>query len=234
VELKEVAVTITQRFTLLVKGQLSAVLDEIEDPERSLHQLICDMEDELEAAKRAAARAIANEDRLRARITCLEEEESEWQRGAERTLAAGSDADARDCLRRAERAARLRERLRDQLAAQAKDTTEIREAVGQLTERVGHAKSRLTILQARLRQGEARRAMGRVMTRVDCGNLYAEFERLSERVEESTAAERAYQRLDDELSGEELRRRAEGAVIEKGVEDRLKEIRKRAEKETAS
>ena len=56
---------ITQRFSLLVKGRVNAVLDALEDPERSLNQLIIDMEEELESAKRAVASAIANEDRLR-------------------------------------------------------------------------------------------------------------------------------------------------------------------------
>ena len=33
---------IAQRFTLLVKGQLNAIFDNLEDPERSLHQLVLD------------------------------------------------------------------------------------------------------------------------------------------------------------------------------------------------
>ena len=48
--------------------RFNAVLDSLEDPERSLNQLVLDMEEELEAAKRAAARAMANEDRLRSKI----------------------------------------------------------------------------------------------------------------------------------------------------------------------
>jgi len=52
---------ITQRFSLLVKGRVNAVLDALEDPERSLNQLIIDMEEELESAKRAVASAMAND-----------------------------------------------------------------------------------------------------------------------------------------------------------------------------
>jgi len=59
---------ILHRFNLLVKGRINAVLDALEDPERSLLQLVQDMEEELDAAKRAVARAMANEDRLRAQI----------------------------------------------------------------------------------------------------------------------------------------------------------------------
>ncbi|NHZ70908.1 MAG: hypothetical protein GWP18_04635 [Proteobacteria bacterium] len=41
---------VTQRFTLLVKGSIDAVLIKFEDPERSLNQLVLDMEDELKSA----------------------------------------------------------------------------------------------------------------------------------------------------------------------------------------
>ena len=46
---------VTQRFTLLVKDSIDAVLTRFEDPEHSLNQLVLDMEEELEAARRAVA-----------------------------------------------------------------------------------------------------------------------------------------------------------------------------------
>ena len=82
---------ITQRFTLLVKCSLDAMLEKFEDPERALHQLVIDMEEELEAAKRAAARAMANEDRLRSRITLHEKDARDWEASAERALKKNDD-----------------------------------------------------------------------------------------------------------------------------------------------
>ncbi len=75
-----------RRFSLLVKGRVNAVLDALEDPERSLNQLIIDMEEELEAAKRAVASAMANEDRLRSQIAVHDKEACGWQQSAERAL----------------------------------------------------------------------------------------------------------------------------------------------------
>src|SRR5947199_317888 len=83
---------ILHRFNLLVKGRINAVLDALEDPERSLLQLVQDMEEELEAAKRAVARAMANEDRLRSTIAFHAQDAAEWQRAAERTLGKGDEA----------------------------------------------------------------------------------------------------------------------------------------------
>ena len=100
---------VTQRFTLLVKGSIDAVLVKFEDPERSLNQLVLDMEDELESAKRAVARAMANEDRLRSRIAFHEKDMKQWQEAAERTIKKDDEDDAREMLRRLEQAERQRE-----------------------------------------------------------------------------------------------------------------------------
>lgn len=217
---------VAERFTLLVKSSLNALLDSIEDPERSLHQLVLDMEEELAAARHAAARAIAAEDRLRARIAGLREDSETWSRAAGPALATGHEEDARDCLRRAERAERQREALSRQLETQSKDTGEVREQVARMSERLDHARARLVLLQARIRQGEARQAMGRVLSRVETSALEGEFGRLAERVEEAAATQRALSQMEDEMSGEALLRRVERTMVDHAVEERLTRLRK--------
>lgn len=219
---------LAQRFTLLVKGSIDAVLDRFEDPERSLHQLVLDMEEELEAAKRAAARAMANEERLRSRIELYEREAREWEAAAERSFGKGDEDEARAMLERAEKSSRQRTRLERELELQQSESAEIREAVARMHERVEKARGRLELLQARMRQGEARGAIRRVMVGVEKANLQSEFDRLSERIEVETAAERTYLKLDDELRGDDLRRRAEAADVEDAVSDRLERLRKKA------
>ncbi len=222
--------TVTQRFTLLVKGSIDAVLVKFEDPERSLNQLVLDMENELETAKRAVARAMANEDRLRSRITLHEKEMRQWQEAAERVMKKGDEDGARDMLRRLEQAERQRDRLRDELRTQSEETEEIREAIGQMHDRLQKARSRLELLQAQMRQGEARRALNKVMVGVQRANLQSEFDRISERVELQAAEERSYLKLDDELRGDHLRRRAEDSAVDDAVDDRMRKLRDKMKK----
>ena len=61
-------------------------------------------------------------------------------------------------------------------------------------------------------------------------NLYGEFERISEWVEEQTFAERAYLKLDDDLTGNDLRRRVEESAVEDAVESRFEKLRQDMEK----
>ncbi len=216
---------IAQRFTLMVKGSINSVLDSLEDPERSLHQLLLDMEGQLDAAKRATARAMANEDRLRARIAAQRQDAGRWQEAARSALAKGRESDAREAMRRAEMATRQADRLAEQLAAQERDTERIRESVTRLNEQLEDGRSRLQVLQARIRQGEARRAIGKVMQGAEASNLQGEFDRLGERVEMWSAEQDAYLRLDDELSGRDFARRAESAAVDDAVDARLEQLR---------
>lgn len=216
---------VTQRFTLLVKSSIDAVLIKFEDPERSLNQLVLDMEDELESAKRAVARAMANEDRLRSRVAFHEKDMKQWESAAESAMNKGDEEDARDMLRRLEQAERQRDRLRDELQTQSEETAEIREAITRMYERLQRARSRLELLQAQMRQGEARRSINKVMVGVQRANLQSEFDRVSDRVELQAAAERSYLKLDDELRGDDLRRRAEESAVDDAVDDRMRRLR---------
>jgi len=216
---------VTQRFTLLVKGSIDAVLIKFEDPERSLNQLVLDMEDELESAKRAVARAMANEDRLRSRITLHEKDMQQWEEASESAMKKGDEEDAREMVRRLEQAERQRDRLREELRTQSAETEEIREAITRMHDRLQKARSRLELLQAQMRQGEARRAINKVMVGVQRANLQSEFDRISERVELQAAEERSYLQLDDELRGDHLRRRAEDSAVNDAVDDRMQKLR---------
>ncbi len=216
---------ISQRFRLLVKTSFTSVCNAIEDPERSLHQLVIEMEEQLEVAKRAVAQAMANEERLRARIAAHRKDADQWQSSGRRSLTRGRDDEAREALRQGELADRQARQLTEQLTAQESDTTQIRDSVTRLHEQLRQGRSRLQVLQARLRQGEARRAMGKVMRSVESSNLSGEFERLGERVEVWAAEESAYLKLGDELSGNDLRCRRETADVDDAVDDQLERLR---------
>ena len=220
---------LAQRFSLIVKGNFAAAMDRLEDPERSLNQLILDMEEQLEAAKRATAAAMANEERLERQIASLRRDADRLQDSARRALAKGREDDAREALRRAEDASRQAERLAEKLADQRGDTREVTESVAVLHQRLEQARSRLHLVQARIRQRDARQAAGQVMCGVQRADLYTEFERLEGRVELEMAEEKAYARLDDRLRGTDFNRRLEDEELDEAVEDRLDALRREAE-----
>jgi phage shock protein A len=168
---------------------------------------------------------MANEDRLRSQIAVHYKEAASWQSSAERALKRANEGDAREALRRAELAERQRDRLQERLDIQSRETEEVRVSVGQMQDRLEQAKSRLQVVHAQLRQAEARRAVGKAMRRVEHSSLHAEFDRISGRAATMAAEERAYQRLDDELNGDDVRRRFEDLDLADAVEERLAKLR---------
>lgn len=217
--------TFTQRISLFFKGRMDGLLESLEDPERSLNQLVIEMEQQLEAAKRAAARARANEKRLGQRIDTLRREADEFETGARRALTAGKEDTAREYLERAEQNRQRAEELGRQLADQERDSERIRQSMERISQQVEEARSRQQLLLARLRQGEARRAMGKVVRGASASNLAGELERLSDRLELDAAEESAYLEIDDHLSGDDLRRQRDAEALSEAVDDRLAALR---------
>lgn len=217
--------TFSQRLSIFFKGRVNQVIDNLEDPERSLHQVVLDMEEQLETAKRAASRAMANERRLRDQVAKLRRDTAEFDEGARRAMAKGREDDAREYLERSQQARQRADELDHQLEEQARDTARVRQSVQQLKERLDDARSRHQLLLAKMRQGEARRAMGQAMHGVQSAGLGNEFERLAERVEVQAGEDCAYLELDDQLSGEDLRRRNQKEAVADAVEDRLASLR---------
>lgn len=214
-----------QRISLFFRGRMDGLLDTLEDPERSLHQVVLDMEEQLEAAKRAAARAMANERRLRDRIDQLQRESAELDQGAARAVQKGHETEAREYLLRAEVARRRAEELDRQLDTQARDTEKVRLAVQRLGDRVDEARGRQQLLQAKIRQGQAREAMGKALGGARQISLSGELDRLSDRLSSRAEEAEAYLELDDHLSGEDLRRRCSEESMAEAVEERLANLR---------
>ncbi|MEM6454742.1 MAG: PspA/IM30 family protein [Acidobacteriota bacterium] len=219
--------TLYERFRLIVHGSVNRFADAVEDPEQSLNQLVIELEEQLEEAKRAAARAMAHEDELTARLAHLREQVHTGDADAERAIERGRDDRARAVLERVERDRQQIAHLEQERDAQREEVVEIRDSIAVMQRRVREARDRLEVLQARMRQRDAREAMGQVVRRVERTGLMNEFDRLDRRVTRESAESRAYLRLDAELSGDDVRRACEDDRVADAVDDRLAELRAR-------
>ena len=54
-----------EQFTLVMRSNMTLLRERFEDPERMLHQLLIDMEEELENVRAGVAEALADEIQLR-------------------------------------------------------------------------------------------------------------------------------------------------------------------------
>ena len=73
---------ILDRIAMVIRSNLNALINQAEDPEKMLDQILIDMRQQLQEAKREVAAAIADERRLAAQLEAARAQVNEWDRRA--------------------------------------------------------------------------------------------------------------------------------------------------------
>ena len=66
------------QFSLVMRSNITTIREKFEDPERMLHQLLIDMEEELEKVRNSVAGAIADEIQLGKKVEQARSEAERW------------------------------------------------------------------------------------------------------------------------------------------------------------
>src|SRR5688500_9830554 len=85
-------------FSLIIRSNITALVERFENPERVLHQLILDMEEELERVRAKVAGVFADEIQLGRQVDRAREEADLWQQRAAQALQRGDETGARAAL----------------------------------------------------------------------------------------------------------------------------------------
>jgi phage shock protein A len=216
---------ILDRISTLVKSNLNAAIDAMSDPGREVDQLVRDMESQLKEARREVQAALGQEKQARKKAEALERSAAEWGERAERALAAGDEALAKEALvRQSELEAEVAGAKRALLEGQAY-ADQLTAALKALEARIGEVKLKKETLKAKARMSSGRGggAAG--------GSAFNEFDRLAGKID-AVEAEAA---LDEELAAarhedarsREVERKLADLDHDKDVEDRLAALKAR-------
>ncbi|HUG91455.1 MAG TPA: PspA/IM30 family protein [Planctomycetaceae bacterium] len=185
-----------ERFTFVMRSNITTLREKIEHPERMLHQLIVDMEDELAAVRHSVAEAIADEIQLRKRAGRAGDEARQWAGRAEQALQRGDEDAARAALDQKLLAEDRATALEDEHRKQKEQTAKLQASVGDLEGKIRQARQKRTLLIARLTRAEAGRRINATLDRVESRSAFAEFQRLEDKVERAEAFSEACERLE--------------------------------------
>ena len=209
------------RLGTLIKSNLNAAVDRMSNPEREIDILIAEMEDALKAARQEVQSNLASEKLAIKQRDRLRQEAAEWEDRAARAVKAGDDDLARKAL---EQKAQL-----DVQAAAAEKTLREQEAyVDQLTQSLKELEAR--VKEVKLRKGtlkqQAKMSAGRAGKKG--GSAFADFERLSSKVD----AMDAESQLDAELTAlgskdAEVDRKIRALDKDTKIDDALAELKKK-------
>ena len=183
-------------FTFVMRSSITALREKVEDPERMLHQLICDMDEELCAVRASVAETIADEIQLAKQVEQTRKEADQWACRAETAMQRGDENAARSAI---EQKLKLEERvaaLQDAYEAQQAQTVKLQAAYRDLEDKIRQARHKRTILVARLARAASSSRINDVLDRCGGGSAFAEFNRLERKVERAEAVSDAYDRLE--------------------------------------
>ncbi len=183
-------------FTLIMRSNFTAIRTKFEDPERMLHQLICDMEEELDRVRRSVAAAIADEIQLAKEVDRVRQEMQQWEARASSGLKRGDEALARQALEQKMLSQERLATLEKSHETQKTQTAKLQAAYRDLEEKIRQARQKRTLLLARLASAESTQAIHNALDRATGKSAFAEFSRLEQKVDRAEALTDAYDRLE--------------------------------------
>jgi len=144
-----------ERVSTLLRANVNDLIDKAEDPEKTLRQLLLDMENQLLQVKTQVAIAIADQHLLEKKKKEHEEAAEAWQRKAELAVAKGHDDLARAALDRSLSHSQLASGFAQQIEDQRSEAETMRTNYGKLQQKLKETEARAEILIAQNRRTRA-------------------------------------------------------------------------------
>lgn len=185
-----------ENFTLIMRSSITSLRESVEDPERMLHQVIVDMDEELRSIRRKVAEAIADEIQLRKKAEQSRTEVDQWHTRATQAVQRGDAKSAEAALHQKHLADERADGLHKEHAKQLSETNRLQQAVRDLEDKIRQARQKKTLLSARLVRAESSTKIAQALSNVDSSSAFAQFDRLEQRVDRAEAMSEAYDRLD--------------------------------------
>lgn len=185
-----------QNFSLVMRSSLTALRESVEDPERMLHQLLIDMDEELHRVRASVAEAIADEILLGKRVEKSRAEAAQWDERATSALKRNDETGAQAALSHKISAEQTANSLADEYAKQQEQTRKLQDSVRDLEDKIRQARQKCTLLSARLTRAESTQRIQHALDRTEGRSAFAQFDRLERKVDRVEARGEAYDRLD--------------------------------------
>lgn len=214
------------QFSLVMRSSITSLKEKIEDPERMLHQLILDMEEELERVKASVAEAVADEILMRKRCEREQSESEKWLERASTAMQRNDDKTAKAALAQKLAAQQRADRYRAEHGRQKVEVEKLQTAIRDLEDKIRQAKQKKTLLTARMARASSTQKINAAMERSHSQSAFAQFSRLEQKVERDEAMTEAWDRVDGkDPDADELARQFELQEREQQLESEMERLK---------
>lgn len=215
-------------FSLIMRSTITTLEQKVQDPERMLHQLIIDMEEELERVRANVAGAIADEIQMRKSAERARDEVEQWLERATKTMERGDDAQAKAALEQKLRCEQRADSLEAEYEKQRQQVLKLQDAVRDLEDKIRQARQKQTLLQARLVRAQSQQKINHALSSSTSRSAFVQFDRLEKQVDREEAMSQAYDRLDGrDPDAEELQRQFEESERQEKLAAELAALKQR-------
>jgi phage shock protein A len=136
------------RVGRVISSNFNALLDRLEDPGRSIDQILIDMQKELRSARQEVVRSVAMEKQLRAKVQNLDAEAARWEQRAVLALERGDEPLAREALAQKRRVLAERDRAESLGAEQRAAALEMRSELERMQSKIEDVRARRSTIAA--------------------------------------------------------------------------------------
>src|SRR4051812_15118526 len=197
---------IFDRFSSLLKSNINDLISKAEDPEKMLTQILVDMRGQLVKAKQQVASAIADEKRLRDQTDAEFKQAQDWERRAMLAIQEGRDDLAKQALVRHGEHLSHGQQLETTWESHKLETDKLKNQLRDLNDKIEEAKRKKNLLVARQRRAQAQQRIAETMSSLSEKSAFEAFARMEERIENNERQIAASSEIDDEFSGDSLKR----------------------------
>ena len=167
----------------IIAANFSDMIEKADDPEKMIRMIIVEMEETLVEVRAGAARTIADQKEMQRHAVKLEGLQADWADKAQLALSKGREDLARAALMEKRKAADLARQLSDEMDVLEQSLRANEEDIAKLQQRLREARSRQSMIAARLESAENRVRLRKLMTTERVDEALARFEMLERRVD---------------------------------------------------
>jgi len=207
------------RVSLLLRSNLNDLLDRAEDPEKTIKQLILDMNNQLVAVRTQVAASIADENRLHQHYEENRDKAQEWEEKARLAVEKGEDELAKQALARRNTFQETADGFHAQWQEQTAQVTELKDALSKLQAKVQEAETKRDLLIARSRRAKAETSIRETLSGLDTTSAASDFERMEDKVEQQEARANALTQLETDSLDEKFQQLEQQSDLDRQLAD---------------
>jgi phage shock protein A len=202
----------------MIRSNVNSIMDAAENPEKTLEQLIHDMEDNHQQAKEQVTQALVDQRKLEKKVAELRQEAIGWKAKAQLAVTKGDDTLARAALVRFKSAQETVTQYEGEADRQVKAVESLKQALITLQAKIEDAKRRKKELLTRKRIAETKMQISTTVSEVKESDAFSEFERIASKIEDLEVKSGVMLELSGEPIQEEIKLLEQASEVDTELE----------------